>query len=138
MANMAQGDNSQLLRLLSLAGCVDPLSEICLLCEYKYMDEDGRVYSRKHKFFFTVLCKKSKTSILIIYDAGTDNKHTFHREGTLSASLKRLCDYFECSSSGSRLSEHRGETDTHCLCFCWCWILMCICYPCVPVLMCVC
>lgn len=89
--------------------------------------------------FFIVACKKVQNVILIIYDAGTENKHTFHPEGTLSAFLKRLRDYFEFSSAGRLLSEHQGETDIHSLCFCWCWFLMCTLYQFVPMLgVCVC
>lgn len=82
--------------------------------------------------------QKVRNVILIIYDAGADNKHTFHPAGTLWAFLRRLRDYFERSSSGSLLSEHQGETDIHSLCFCWSWILMCICYLCAPMLLCAC
>lgn len=54
------------------------------------MDEDGWLYSQKYIYpFFSQQLPEISNVILIIYDAGTDNTHTFHLEGTLSAFLKK-------------------------------------------------
>lgn len=56
------------------------------------MDGDGGVYSQMSllvSVFFHGALQKAPNVILIIYDAGTDNMRALHREGTLSAFLKK-------------------------------------------------
>lgn len=101
--------------------------EICMLCEHVVVD-GSYTYS-------PALSKQSRTQFWSF--PMRDNSDTCHPEGKLSASLKRLCDYFECCSSAPLLSEHQGENDTRSLCFFaaagfWCVFVISL-FPCLCV-----
>lgn len=86
------------------------------------------IYLAVYKFPSTL--QKVQDKILIIYDASTDNRDTFHPEGKLSASLKRLCNYFVlvfCWSIGEK------TTQIPCVSTCagfWCVFVISLC-PCL-------